>query len=819
MNIFLYIILFSIVLSNQSPLLDKYHTYEEVQQRLLDWNDLYGNTDNPQPNYYSDSGIIYKLEEIGYSNVNQLPIYAVKLSYNADQDLDKPKVLILGQCHAEEIYGVEISMALIEMFLDPSLIGSSDHQYLPSISEVIPAIHLRNILSKIEIWVVPTHNPDGLQIVHGYEDSNGLWIQDVSYRKNLTDTNSNGVFDYVSYLFDLNAGNDLDGVDLNRNYDFHFDNSLYLSGGSGDLHIEDEYDGSGGYGEYRSSYDYYRGSHAFSESETAAIRDLALDKNFLLSIAYHSSRSGRVSEKVIYSWDWEGAGKPSPDINAIESIGDNIASLIDTQDPDLNPDLEYYKKVRASRRKGQAHDWFYARTGCFQYLIEMGPGGDEGIQTSSDSFYDEVIRNNFKGLFYLLNRSLGTHNSVEQYGVTGVVTDADTGLPIQDVIYQVDEIYTNILDPRKTDEFGRYRWLLSDNDNSTHISFRHWDYEPLTFQEFDITSSSITNLDIQLTKREQYTQQINLSGSEDALLVLENDYDGSNLIDSLYLSQGTNAIQLHSGISKLQISSDGYCPVVIGREDLEALEELSLNVNLNQCVKYSLNILSDQDLYQEGDIYGNNLNICRSYNFPNGFGDVPFIHFNMGYELEWDKDSLIITPPTSVNGAYMGNNSLHYTDQSWDSKDYYIDLPGLEVSPDDPYVTVDDGELKLCLVSDESLGYKGVKINEVNALYGSSDFTLSNNIIIPNKISLEQNYPNPFNPDTQISFSMSEPSLVSLSVYNIKGNLVDKIIDNEYYNSGKFSISYRPEKLSSGIYFYKINDGQNIITKKMIYLK
>ena len=83
-------------MANQSPLIENYHTYEEIQTKLLAWDSLYGNTDNPQPSYYDNSGIIYKLEEIGTSNVNNLPIYAVKLSYDADLNSDKPKVLILG---------------------------------------------------------------------------------------------------------------------------------------------------------------------------------------------------------------------------------------------------------------------------------------------------------------------------------------------------------------------------------------------------------------------------------------------------------------------------------------------------------------------------------------------------------------------------------------------------------------------------------------------------------------------------------------------------------------------------------------------------
>ena len=49
--------------------------------------------------------------------------------------------------------------------------------------------------------------------------------------------------------------------------------------------------------------------------------------------------------------------------------------------------------------------------------------------------------------------------------------------------------------------------------------------------------------------------------------------------------------------------------------------------------------------------------------------------------------------------------------------------------------------------------------------------------------------------------------------------LVDEIIRNKYYNSGKFSISYEPVNLSNGIYFYRVSDGRNTIVKKMIYLK
>ena len=98
---------------------ERYHTFYEVEQQLLDWELEFSNNNSPWPAQYPESGIIYSLHQIGLSENDQLPIYAVKLSYNANQNEDEPRILILGQCHAEEIYGVQMSMRLIEWLLHP----------------------------------------------------------------------------------------------------------------------------------------------------------------------------------------------------------------------------------------------------------------------------------------------------------------------------------------------------------------------------------------------------------------------------------------------------------------------------------------------------------------------------------------------------------------------------------------------------------------------------------------------------------------------------------------------------------------------------
>ena len=92
---------------------------------------------------------------------------------------------------------------------------------------------------------------------------------------------------------------------------------------------------------------------------------------------------------------------------------------------------------------------------------------------------------------------------------------------------------------------------------------------------------------------------------------------------------------------------------------------------------------------------------------------------------------------------------------------------------------------------------------------------------IPNSeclISKLSNYPNPFNPTTTISFSLQNNSNVELSVYNIKGQLVETLVI-EFKPSGEHSIVWNAENQASGIYFYKLKAGEYSKTRKMLLLR
>jgi photosystem II stability/assembly factor-like uncharacterized protein len=88
----------------------------------------------------------------------------------------------------------------------------------------------------------------------------------------------------------------------------------------------------------------------------------------------------------------------------------------------------------------------------------------------------------------------------------------------------------------------------------------------------------------------------------------------------------------------------------------------------------------------------------------------------------------------------------------------------------------------------------------------------------PYKYALEQNYPNPFNPTTTIKYQIPELSFVTLRVYDVLGNEVAALINQEK-SAGSYEVEFNGNELTSGIYFYRLQAGFFIETKKMLLIK
>ena len=91
---------------------------------------------------------------------------------------------------------------------------------------------------------------------------------------------------------------------------------------------------------------------------------------------------------------------------------------------------------------------------------------------------------------------------------------------------------------------------------------------------------------------------------------------------------------------------------------------------------------------------------------------------------------------------------------------------------------------------------------------------------LPRQFDLRQNYPNPFNPVTVISFDLPEACDVRLEIYNILGQKVESLV-NDHLDAGTYSIIWdsRNSHVPSGVYFYKIQAGTHVDSRKMLLLK
>ncbi|MCK9424466.1 MAG: metallophosphoesterase [Ignavibacteriaceae bacterium] len=103
-------------------------------------------------------------------------------------------------------------------------------------------------------------------------------------------------------------------------------------------------------------------------------------------------------------------------------------------------------------------------------------------------------------------------------------------------------------------------------------------------------------------------------------------------------------------------------------------------------------------------------------------------------------------------------------------------------------------------------------VTSFNTLSGVRDYN------IPTVYALEQNFPNPFNPTTKINYQLPKNSFVTLKIFDVLGNEISTLV-NEEHVAGNYQVFFNGSNLSSGVYFYKIQAGDFVETKKLILMK
>jgi hypothetical protein len=172
--------------------------------------------------------------------------------------------------------------------------------------------------------------------------------------------------------------------------------------------------------------------------------------------------------------------------------------------------------------------------------------------------------------------------------------------------------------------------------------------------------------------------------------------------------------------------------------------------------------------------------------------DPAFNAFEYRYEWQKGSDASWVTEPAGFDAyayrvRYAGQDvASHFPQNPWNMpKDTWTNNNVKTDREKDPYTSL-----------------TGIKTENFN----------------PVSYSLSQNYPNPFNPSTTIKFTIQNPGLVTLKIYNLLGQEVATLVNQEL-KTGSYSYSFDASRLSSGVYFYNINAGSFISTKKMLLLK
>ena len=190
----------------------------------------------------------------------------------------------------------------------------------------------------------------------------------------------------------------------------------------------------------------------------------------------------------------------------------------------------------------------------------------------------------------------------------------------------------------------------------------------------------------------------------------------------------------------------------------------------------------------------------------------------------------ILSAPINFTATATGTNevSLNWEDNNTQEQGFKIERKN---GSNGIYKLIDSVEQNITNYSDLSvqentLYYYRVYayLDQVVSAYSNEDSAQTPNVtgvknsFVPFTYNLEQNFPNPFNPTTKIRYQIANRGFVSLRVYNILGNKVATLV-NEEKPAGIYIVEFDASSLPSGIYFYHLQTGSFISTKKLILMK
>lgn len=807
-----------------------YHHLDEILPELLELQAEY-------PDYV-------RIDTIGFSQQDGLPIHSVFISKDVNDTTItsvsrwlRPAVVFIGQVHAEEILGVEFIMWLAkEMVTNRG----------------------RDWREKIDTYLIPTANPEGLTVVYTLDNT---------WRKNKRDNMGDG------FLRQRDGwGGDTSGVDINRNF------PTFWTKGNKFLQLPD-----------KEFYDYYRGPAPASESETRALIALLDQVRPVYAMTLHSSRTGSVAEQVIYPWGWGPTDnmKRPPDKDFLDEFGNQIAIRCKTVGGNTT-----YRATPISNPRGDSEMYYYYEYGTFAARLEIGQK-EEAMQPDSAGIYKIITEDCFNGLTWMLNSAAGlgrdNFGDIISSRIDIRVIDEVTGLPLYAKL-KMDSLSMPIIPYRHTNpnpgrRQGCFFWAMTPGHNDT-LRVSCFGYKSrslkisvgsspafLFYRDGGIKLIPLEWRDIQVSLFDDagvaITDPVDLRIIHSDTTWTSTIYDGSavlNLPDgdyNLLFTRGTEYvprmvdITINSsdttwnvGLSRASVllsqsfdeadvihTSDN----VMNKNHIDSLGRWELTRDLSfsppRCLTDTR--YGDYPKFEDGwdapyDIYS------KSFDLSNAA--TAAVTYMLNQALEPGQDSLWVefsvggADPNPATWTWVQGAPAHYelAILNWKEMDEYTMRPWNANSVN--LMQFHDWESVVVMVPDEFLGEPvvhfrfhiqtdfyvegdGVYIDDVYLLSsGYAPPEVASEPILPMEFSLGIPYPNPFNSMLSVPINLPESSRIALSLYDINGRKSYSSITSEF-EAGSHRVTLNAATLPSGVYFLQANAAGKSAVRKVMLLR
>jgi hypothetical protein len=449
--------------------------------------------------------------------------------------------------------------------------------------------------------------------------------------------------------------------------------------------------------------------------------------------------------------------------------------------------------------------------------VKLGPDESASIQVRLPENVISIFSDQYEDVEEV---NLYTENG-QSTELSFYVLEEDSIIKLSNLDYHIIEIDEG-LEASNMDGFFFNYWTQESNELSVSLAYTDGKEEIYTInvRKNSWQSIDVTLADFFVTTSAQKISQIKFTGDETLFI--------DNILFYKYPEVTEAPIPPHDPENVLSLFSDTYTEYREAYPEYEQMRETLfsaphdetsvevIEINGNQTLSYDNNRYTIVEFFkgisadgiQDNGIDGTNITNVRFDFYTQAKTDPPVAaEFKL---VDFGGDAWGGGNDTEDIFVFNNNSIPKIESHKWITVDVALDdLAGMTARKNLSQMvlfTLRGGPMKYYI--DNLYFYSDQAINS------AEDYSLTH----PKDLNLFQNYPNPFNPNTNIQFDLPTSGYTVLKIYNSVGQLVQTLVDQNL-QAGRHNYNFNANQFASGIYFYRIEFGSQIITNKMILLK